>query len=337
MAPEQIEHPDQVDHRADIYSLGVVFYEMLTGELPLGRFPLPSKKVEVDVRLDEIVLRTLEKEPDRRYQHASEVRTEVETICSDKRIGTDLKSIRHRVWIPAAGLLAAGAINCLGTIGILLSTFTSMSVATIPLAILMAAHTAILIFGAWNLMQLRSYRPALAGSILGILSFPPGAILSIPMGIWALVVMIKKEVKAAFGQKETEVKIPPKVREFTLTAIKDVKTAFGRGKAEVQKIIKEKNEDSQESGVSEPSGSLGMGIASFVLGLVSILLVSIDMGFAAKFAYGFLSIFFASFLGVMAIRKIKNYRHHLVATGFAIAGILFALISAVRLLVTANM
>ncbi|MHC4438600.1 MAG: serine/threonine-protein kinase, partial [Planctomycetota bacterium] len=38
MAPEQIEHPGQVDHRADIYSLGVVFYEMLTGQLPIGQF-----------------------------------------------------------------------------------------------------------------------------------------------------------------------------------------------------------------------------------------------------------------------------------------------------------
>jgi serine/threonine protein kinase len=68
MAPEQIEHPHQVDHRADIYSLGVVFYEMLTGELPLGKFEKPSHKVHIDIRLDDVVLRTLEKEPNRRYQ-----------------------------------------------------------------------------------------------------------------------------------------------------------------------------------------------------------------------------------------------------------------------------
>jgi|SRR5579884_4129426 len=80
MAPEQIEKPLTVDHRADIYSLGVVFYEMLTGELPLGRFALPSQKVQLDVRLDEVVLRALEKEPERRYQHASDVKSEVEII-----------------------------------------------------------------------------------------------------------------------------------------------------------------------------------------------------------------------------------------------------------------
>ena len=81
MAPEQIEKPQSVDHRADIYSLGVVFYELLTGELPLGKFAPPSQKVRVDVRLDEVVLHALEKEPARRYQHASQVKTAVETIA----------------------------------------------------------------------------------------------------------------------------------------------------------------------------------------------------------------------------------------------------------------
>lgn len=81
MAPEQIERPQAVDHRADIYSLGVVFYEMLTGELPLGKFAPPSKKVLVDVRLDDVVLHSLEKEPSRRYQQASQVKTDVETIA----------------------------------------------------------------------------------------------------------------------------------------------------------------------------------------------------------------------------------------------------------------
>ena len=82
MAPEQIERPLDVDHRADIYSLGVVFYELLTGELPLGRFAAPSQRVQVDVRLDDVVLRALEKEPARRYQQVSEVKTRIDTIAS---------------------------------------------------------------------------------------------------------------------------------------------------------------------------------------------------------------------------------------------------------------
>ncbi len=82
MAPEQTERPLEVDHRADIYSLGVVFYEMLTGELPLGRFAPPSEKAQIDARLDEVVFKTLEKEPSRRYQQASEVKTSVQEVAS---------------------------------------------------------------------------------------------------------------------------------------------------------------------------------------------------------------------------------------------------------------
>jgi len=84
MAPEQLRGSREVDHRADIYSLGVVFYEMLTGELPRGNFEMPSKRVQVDVRLDEIVLKSLERTPERRYQHAVEVKTDVEDVESGR-------------------------------------------------------------------------------------------------------------------------------------------------------------------------------------------------------------------------------------------------------------
>lgn len=95
MAPEQTERPTEVDHRADIYSLGVVFYQMLTGELPIGRFAPPSQKVQIDVRLDEVVLRALEKEPERRYQNASEVKTQVETIATTSPAGQAADAVSH--------------------------------------------------------------------------------------------------------------------------------------------------------------------------------------------------------------------------------------------------
>ena len=82
-APEQKTDPQHVDSRSDIYSLGVVFYELLTGELPGKRIEPPSTRmggIHIDVRLDEVVLRALEKTPELRFQQISEVRTMVETI-----------------------------------------------------------------------------------------------------------------------------------------------------------------------------------------------------------------------------------------------------------------
>ena len=79
-APEQKTDPQRVDNRADIYSLGVVFYEMLTGELPGKRIEPPSAKVQIDVRLDAVVLRALQQKPELRFQQVSEVKTMVETI-----------------------------------------------------------------------------------------------------------------------------------------------------------------------------------------------------------------------------------------------------------------
>ncbi len=82
MAPEQKDH-GRTDHRADIYSLGVVLYELLTGELPAAKLQPPSRKVQIDVRLDEIVLRALEAKPEMRFQTAAEFRTQVDA-ATDK-------------------------------------------------------------------------------------------------------------------------------------------------------------------------------------------------------------------------------------------------------------
>jgi serine/threonine protein kinase len=117
MAPEQVEKPSTVDHRADIYSLGVVFYEMLTGELPLGKFASPSQKVQVDVRLDEIVLRALEKEPARRYQQASQVKTAVESMSSKPSATGPASIIPSRPNSPnkplwSLGLFLAFTVTC---------------------------------------------------------------------------------------------------------------------------------------------------------------------------------------------------------------------------------
>ncbi len=120
MAPEQIERPDRVDHRADIFSLGVVFYEMLTGELPLGRFPAPSRKVRVDLRLDEIVLRALEKEPERRYQHASQVRTDIEGLGTRNELRVPDYALAERAHTNRDASGRAGGWGCIVSVVVLL-------------------------------------------------------------------------------------------------------------------------------------------------------------------------------------------------------------------------
>ena len=220
MAPEQMQGSSAVDHRADIYSLGVVFYEMLTGELPIGRFEPPSKKVQIDVRLDEVVLRTLESTPDRRYQHASEVKTEVESIAGDDDTRSPAAEpdtaeaeslVRSRLKVPAIGLLVAGIVNVLATLSIVLISvggsedlvWRTVLIKVVALCSLVLGI--VLLIGSAGMRDLQSYPIALSAAVAAVLPLAPGFLISLPFGIWALILLSRRDVRTTFaGESERE-------------------------------------------------------------------------------------------------------------------------------------
>lgn len=119
MAPEQMGGYADVDHRADIYSLGVVFYELLTGEMPTERFVPPSHSSGVDSRIDQVVKKTLQKRPELRYQDVRDIATELESLRSTESgyAGSEVSPVygRRIQWESAARILGYPVIHiCVG-------------------------------------------------------------------------------------------------------------------------------------------------------------------------------------------------------------------------------
>ena len=82
VAPEALTLGMVADHRADLYAVGVMLYEMLTGEIPRGVFKVPSQKCGCDARFDAIVLKAMETDREDRYQSAYEIRQHLDEILT---------------------------------------------------------------------------------------------------------------------------------------------------------------------------------------------------------------------------------------------------------------
>jgi len=193
MAPEQLERPNDVDHRADIYSLGVVFYELLTGELPLGRFDPPSASTPVGTRVDQVVMRTLEKDRGKRHQSAGELKTEIENVAASPGQGAMGAGVGAGVGMvpPVAGVGAATQVLASARI----SRQASVAAGLVLLAVVLPVGplVAAVAFGGgfgWVDLRVPGVMSGIVGTILGWVAWArirasKGRLTGKPMAIFA--------------------------------------------------------------------------------------------------------------------------------------------------------
>jgi serine/threonine protein kinase len=82
VAPEALIAGMTVDGRADLYAIGVMLYQMLTGNIPRGMWTMPSIMVQTDPRFDAIISRAMQTDREARYQDAGDIRRDLDVILT---------------------------------------------------------------------------------------------------------------------------------------------------------------------------------------------------------------------------------------------------------------
>ena len=180
------------------------------------------------MRLDEVVLHALEKEPERRYQQASQVKTAVETIVTTSPGGgpvnlnepvptaAQVEAARKHLKIPARGLIASAVLQLLFALGLLIFAVPGVAresgglvgIAVIGFIVIgFLIPTAVVLAGVTNMLKLRRYTFTVVASAVAAVA-GPGAILGLPFGIWACVELFRPEVRAAFAANRSATRPP---------------------------------------------------------------------------------------------------------------------------------
>jgi hypothetical protein len=108
IAPEGLKRGGALDHRADLFAVGVMLYQMLTCELPRGLFKVPSRLVPgLDERFDTIVCKAMEPDPADRHQSARELLAELEALNAPRASPKPRAGARLLVYVAAALLVIA--------------------------------------------------------------------------------------------------------------------------------------------------------------------------------------------------------------------------------------
>ncbi len=122
MSPEQLRNSRDVDARADVFSVGVVLYEILTGNVPTG-VPKPVKEIvaEVPDELDKVITKCVEPDPKDRYQNATELRRAIAEVRS--RMENDALGVAAQPAVRGRGMRipyrkVAGVLVTLGLVAV---------------------------------------------------------------------------------------------------------------------------------------------------------------------------------------------------------------------------